>query len=264
MIMRSLRGFQADHAPRLFHRAGECGILWVVRKPLLKAAIFLALVGLIFLLTSYGPQPLSFLEWGEEPSEFQPHRARIARLLSSLGPYSAGVFVLLQALQVVASPIPGELLGVAGGFFYGRLFGFFLSLTGLALGSWIAFELARGLGRPLVQRFVKKEFLDKFDFLTTDTGALISLLLFLIPGPKDYLCYLLGLSRMKVSTFLLVTIAGRMPGVFVLTAQGANLGSGQYAAAGLIALLSLAIVLVAYLFRERLFRHLNARNSLPD
>ena len=56
---------------------------------------------------------------------------------------------------------------------YGETIGFLLSTVGLSLGSWVAFELASILGRPFVERFVKRAVLEKFNFLTTKTGVLI-------------------------------------------------------------------------------------------
>src|SRR5919108_6397126 len=116
-----------------------------------KGVIFSLFIALIFLLSWYGPRPFSVLgPWGEDVGKFYTRRRRLARFLSSLGPYSAAVFMLLQALQVVISPLPGELTGVVGGYVYGVSFGFLTSTLGLTLGSWIAFELASIFGRPLV------------------------------------------------------------------------------------------------------------------
>jgi uncharacterized membrane protein YdjX (TVP38/TMEM64 family) len=162
--------------------------------------------------------------------------------------------MLLQALQVVISPIPGELTGVVGGYVYGLNFGFLFSTVGLTLGSWVAFELANIFGKPLVEKFVTKNVLEKFHFLTTSTGAIISFLLFLIPGfPKDYLCYILGLTGMNLVTFLIVSTFGRMPGTYLLTVQGASIGSGQYKTAIVIAAISGVVLFMAYLYRSDLY-----------
>jgi uncharacterized membrane protein YdjX (TVP38/TMEM64 family) len=144
---------------------------------------------------------------------------------------------------------------VAGGFAYGVTLGFFLSTAGLTIGSWIAFELASILGRPFVERFVRLEVLHKFDFLTTNTGAMICFLLFLIPGfPKDYLCYLLGLSRMKLGTFLIVSIIGRIPGTYLLTIQGAKFRNEQYYEVVIVSVGSALILLAAFLYRDKIYR----------
>ena len=219
---------------------------------ILKGVIFSLFIALIFLLSWYGPRPFSVLgPWAEDLGKFYTRRRRLARFLSSLGPYSAAVFMLLQALQVVISPLPGELTGVVGGYVYGVNVGFLFSTLGLTLGSWIAFELASIFGRPLVEKFVAKNILDKFHFLPTNAGAVISFLLFIIPGfPKDYLCYILGLTGMNLGTFLIVSTLGRMPGTYLLTMQGASIGSGQYETAIIIAAISGVLVLTAYFYRS--------------
>ncbi len=236
------------------------------RQLLIRGAILAFLVVLIFLLSRFGPQPFSALgpvtEELDDLGDFYSRREAITRFLISLGPYSSAVFILLQALQVVASPIPGELTGVVGGYVYGKVFGFLLSTLGLTLGSWIAFEVAHGLGRPFVEKFVRKEILEKFDFVTSNTGTLVCFLLFLLPGfPKDYLCYLLGLSRMSMGTFMIVSTIGRMPGTYFLTIQGASLRSQEYFTAVIFALISAAIIFLAYLYRVPLFHWLKHRKG---
>jgi uncharacterized membrane protein YdjX (TVP38/TMEM64 family) len=236
------------------------------RKLALRGIIFVVLVVLLFFFSRYIPQPLTALApAGEDLDDFEgiySSSDKLSKFLQSLGPYSPAVFVLLQVLQVIAAPIPGELTGVAGGYVYGENFGFILSSVGLTLGSWVAFELASILGRPFVERFVSQEVLHKFDFLTTNTGATLCFLLFLIPGfPKDYLCYLLGLSRMKLSTFLIVSIIGRIPGTYLLTLQGAKFRAEQYYEVVAFAVLSALIMLVAYLYRNRIYHWIKHRHE---
>src|SRR5712692_937274 len=228
-------------------------------KILIKAGILALIVAVIFLLSPYIPQPFGVLEsTGEELGRFYSSKKGIVRFLGSLGPYSSGVFILLQALQVVVAPIPGELTGVVGGYLYGELYGFLLSTIGLTLGSWAAFELAKILGRPFVARFVKKETLERFNFLTSDKGLTICFLLFLLPVfPKDALCYVLGLSGMGLSTFLVVSTIGRMPGTYLLTIQGVALGKQAYYTAGVIMAISAAILFIAYLYRAQLINWLS-------
>ena len=228
------------------------------RQLAIRGLIFLGLIVLLFFFSRYIPQPLSVLAPpGQEFDDFEEiytRPDRLTKFLKSLGPYSPAVFVLLQVLQVVAAPIPGELTGVAGGYVYGKTFGLLLSMIGLTLGSWIAFELASILGRPFVERFVKREVLEKFNFLTTNTGATLCFLLFLFPGfPKDYLCYLLGLSRMKLRTFLIVCILGRIPGTYLLSIQGATIRSQDYQTAVIIALICAVILGIAYFYRGQIY-----------
>ena len=236
------------------------------RRLATRAIIFVIVVGLLFFFSRYIPQPFSALAPpGEDFDDFEAIYSssdKLSKFLQSLGPYSPAVFVLLQVLQVVAAPFPGELTGVAGGYVYGETFGFLLSTIGLTLGSWVAFELASILGRPFVERFVSQEVLHRFNFLTTNTGATLCFLLFLVPGfPKDYLCYLLGLSRMRLSTFLIVSIIGRIPGTYLLTLQGAKFRSQEYYAVVIFAVVSAVILLLAYLYRNQIYHWIKRRHE---
>src|SRR5437899_11461435 len=108
---------------------------------ILKGVIFSLFIALIFLLSWYGPRPFSVLgPWAEDLGKFYTRIRRLASFLSSLAPYSAAVFMLLQVLQVVASPIPGELIGVAVAYVYGAEGGLLFSTLVLTVGRWIAFE----------------------------------------------------------------------------------------------------------------------------
>ena len=237
------------------------------RQLAIRGFIFVVLIALLFFFSRHIPQPFSALvPPGEALDDFEgiySSSDKLGKFLHSLGPYSPAVFVLFQVSQVIAAPFPGELTGVAGGYVYGETLGFILSTIGLTLGSWVAFELASILGRPFVERFVKQDVLHRFDFLTTNTGATICFLLFLVPGfPKDYLCYLLGLSRMRLATFLFVTIVGRIPGTYFLTMQGASIRNQEYYTAIIFAVVSAAILLVAYLYRGQIFSWMKHRHEI--
>ena len=235
------------------------------RRLAIRGVIFVVLVALLFIFSRYIPRPFSaFAPPGEELDDFEgiySSSDKLGKFLQSLGPYSPAVFVLFQIIQVIAAPFPGELTGVAGGFVYGETIGFILSTIGLSIGSWVAFELASILGRPFVERFVKREVLEKFNFLTTNTGVVICFVLFLFPGfPKDYLCYVLGLSRMKLSTFLLVSVIGRIPGTYLLTMQGATIRSEEYQTFAIITGVSIALLALAFYYRNQLFDWIKHRH----
>jgi uncharacterized membrane protein YdjX (TVP38/TMEM64 family) len=236
------------------------------RQLAIRGIIFIALVALLFFFSRYIPRPFSaFAPPGEDFDDFEGIYSspdKLSKFLQNLGPYSPAVFVLFQVLQVIAAPFPGELTGVVGGYVYGETVGFILSTAGLSLGSWVAFELASILGRPFVERFVRGEVLQKFNFLTTKTGALICFVLFLFPGfPKDYLCYVLGLSRMKLSTFLFVSIVGRLPGTYLLTMQGATIRNEEYHTFAIVAVVSVVALIIAYFYRNQLFDWLKHRHN---
>ena len=84
-------------------------------------------------------------------------RDRLLSLIERRRAYAVFIFLGLQVIQVIVAILPGEITGFAGGILFGPLWGTVLSTLGLALGSWIAFNLARLVGRPLVEVFVSQE-----------------------------------------------------------------------------------------------------------
>ena len=194
-------------------------------------------------------------------------RERLKGFLNSLGPLSFIGFIFLQALQVIAAPVPGEVTGLIGGYLYGAFLGVILSTLGLTLGSWLAFFLSKTFGRPFVDKFVSKQTLDKYDYLLHHKGAFLVFVLFLIPGfPKDILCYILGLGHLSTREFLIISTVGRFAGTVLLTVGGSYLRHQQYYRFSV--LLGIAVVVVFLVMvnkdkMERLFRiwHISSRRK---
>jgi uncharacterized membrane protein YdjX (TVP38/TMEM64 family) len=168
-------------------------------------------------------------------------------------PYDQLIFIAVQIIQVVAAPIPGELTGIIGGILYGPFWGTIYSTIGLTLGSWIAFMLARFFGEPIVETMVSRDVFEKFDHFMEHKGLLVSFLLFLIPGfPKDYLCYIMGVSRIPTGTFIVISTAGRIFGTTMLSVTGAFAGKGQYSYLIFIIVFGVAIFVTAYYYHDKL------------
>ena len=187
----------------------------------LAGAVVLAVLGFFFWDNLV--QVLEFLK------RIQAKKDLFRDWINSFGVWSPLVFIATQVVQVVFSPIPGELTGFLGGYIYGVWVSTLYSTIGLSLGSYLAFAIGRRLGRPFVEKLVSRAILDKFDFLVSNKGAWFAFIFFSIPGfPKDYMCYLLGLSPLRTRSFLFVATVGRIPGTLVLSLQGANLYNERY------------------------------------
>jgi uncharacterized membrane protein YdjX (TVP38/TMEM64 family) len=181
-------------------------------------------------------------------------KERIRQVLDAAGPLAPLLFILVQVLQVVFAPIPGEATGFIGGFLFGVPLGMLYSTIGLTVGSVLAFLLGRWLEVHFVTRVVNPETLKRFDFLMERQGALVAFFLFVIPGfPKDYLCFILGLSQMSLRLFLVLCTVGRLPGTLMLTLQGAKVYEGDYLFSAILIGLCLLLGLVLYYFRETLY-----------
>ncbi len=178
----------------------------------------------------------------------QGQKDRFRDWIDSFGLWGPLVFIGVQVGQVVFSPIPGELTGFFGGYIYGVWVSVIYSTIGLTIGSYLAFSIGRWLGRPFVEKLMSRTVIDKFDFLVSSKGMVFAFIFFSIPGfPKDYMCYLLGLSPLRMRSFLFVATVGRIPGTIVLAFQGANLYNERYGLFfGLLAVIIIVGVVVGY------------------
>ncbi|HEV8440312.1 MAG TPA: TVP38/TMEM64 family protein [Methylomirabilota bacterium] len=171
------------------------------------------------------------------------------------------LFMSMQALQVIVSPIPGEATGFLGGYLFGEALGLVYSTIGLTCGSVIAFWIGRWLGEHYVRNLVRKETWDKLGFIVEAEGAILCFIVYLIPGlPKDIMCYLFGISPMPLWVFVLVSGLGRIPGTWVLSAQGAHTATGNYLQLILISAVFAAVALPLYYYRQRIVTWLKGRN----
>ena len=197
-----------------------------------------------------------------ELARFYSSRREVKAFLTSFGPYAPLPFIVLQALQVVFAPIPGEVTGVLGGYVFGTWLGFLYSSIGLTLGSAMAFGLGRWLGAHVVRRLVSDAVYHKFDFVARTGGELVALVFFLIPGfPKDYLCFLLGVSPMPFGIFFVIATFGRMPGTWLLSIQGAKLGGAHYVEFVILLTLAATAALLGYIYREAILAWLHRRHA---
>lgn len=186
---------------------------------------------------------------------FFSDRTKIIAFLKGFGPVSVFVFIGIQILQVLVAPIPGEVTGFIGGYIYGIFLGTLYSTIGLTVGSWLAFTLSRTLGLPFVERIVNPKIIRQYDHIMSHQGPWVAFLLFLIPGfPKDALCYVLGLSHIRISVFLLISTVGRLLGTLMLSVQGSFLRNNQDTTFLIVMAVSIIIAAAGYLFGKRWYR----------
>ena len=170
--------------------------------------------------------------------------------IQSFGPLGWLVLLGLQFLQVFIALIPGELLETAAGYAFGPLIGTIICYVGVGLASALVFALTRRFGVQLVEIFISREKINELRFINTEKkrNGLI-FLLFFIPGtPKDLFTYFVGLTDIKLSTFLAISMVARIPSVVSSTFGGHLLGEGQwwgaallYGITGIVSLIGLAI-----------------------
>lgn len=148
---------------------------------------------------------------------------KIRGLILSLGFWGRFAFVLLQFLQVTFLPIPSAVSTLAGVLVFGPLQASLLSLSGIMLGSVLAFWLGRRFGRKLVAFMVGEDTCKKWmDFLTNAKYSFVVMMLLPI-FPDDILCLVAGLTDMSWLFFVVTNLVSRPLAIFLTC----YLGSGS-------------------------------------
>lgn len=148
-------------------------------------------------------------------------------IVLSYGDFSILVFIFMQILQVVVFFIPGELIQVSGGYIFGAFWGGVISLIGITLGSVMVYFIAKGYGKPLVEKLILKKEV-KFFKKILDVGSkrIVVFMFYLVPGiPKDALAYICGVSNISFKDFFMYSTLGRIPGIFISTYFGEKIYS---------------------------------------
>lgn len=214
-----------------------------------KTFVVLGFLLFLFLVLSFVGTP--FLSLLIEPKQV----IEFIRSSGTLGPF---LIMMLQMLQVIFVPIPGQLTGIISGYFFGVFWGTVYSMIGLTLGSFVAFTLSRKFGKPFVESFVPESVLEKFSFISKGTKVYGIFLIFLLPMfPDDAVCFLSGLTKIKIRTLVLIAVIGRLPGTILANMIGNGVAVSQVQSSLIIAALAGIITIVMYKNKKKIEEYLN-------
>lgn len=239
---------------------GEPPLKQKIRKSTILKFVLLGIVVVIV---------IGYLAWdvlAKGPiTQLLSNRDELVRIMNNLGPWAPLFYILIQVVQVVVAPIPGQIVGGVGGFLFGH-WGILWTTIGSIIGFWVVFCIARKFGRPLIEKIFKKPAVDKFDFIINAKGAaLIIFAIFLLPGfPDDLVCYVAGLTKLSMRKLLLISILGRFPTIVLTNYIGMGIGGNI----GLVVVLSLVVVVIIGLAawkREQIIAFLKREeNNKPE
>ena len=181
------------------------------------------------------------------------NKEKVEALVERSGYFAPFVFVLLQIVQVLIAPLPGQVTGVVGGYLFGVFWGTVLSLLGAFIGFYIIIKITRKYGLPFVKKYVSKKKYRHFDYLSRKDGPKAFFILFLLPSfPDDILCFLAGLTKIRISKLLFISMLGRVPGYFVLSYIGAMGREGNTVQIVTILVLVAVMSIILYSSHERI------------
>lgn len=174
---------------------------------------------------------------------------------------TAGIFVYigLQMLQIIISLIPGQALQFAAGLLYGFWAGLLISLVGAVAGTMVTYYLAKLLGQEALHvLFGKRNIEENLKKINSKKGYILVFLIYLIPGvPKDLCSYAAGLSNMKLSAFLILSTAGRTPGMMGSLLIGREIGEGDYTSVVIIGVVAVVLFILGIIYHSKLTNYID-------
>ena len=153
-------------------------------------------------------------------------------------------------LQIVIAIIPGEPFEIAAGYAFGAIEGTAICILGSTLGGAIVFLLVKRFGTKLVEIFFSLDKINSLKFLhDSKKRDILVFFLFFLPGtPKDALCYFVGLTKMDLKTWLIITTVAKFPSIVTSTIGGIAIRTEKYGFAVIVFAITLVVSVAGMLF----------------
>ncbi len=179
----------------------------------LKRALFLQLCGLAVAVVA--------VAWLAHHFPITHYLVRAQQEIGAMQFWGGVLYPLLYAACNVLL-LPGGILAIGSGFFFGLWWGFFLNVIGNVTGAAVAFVLSRKLGRGWVEkRFFQHRKWVALDAAIARDGWKIIFLSQVHPlFPSSLLNYLYGITRIRFGTCMLWIALGQAPGLFLYAYLG--------------------------------------------
>ncbi len=161
------------------------------------------LVGVFFLLI--------FVYYGYRKGIFSSIEA-FQSFIAGFGVWEALFFILIQIIQVIVPVLPSSIGCVVGIILFGPWTGFLYNYIAICIGSVIDFLLSKRYGSVFVKKIVGKKKFEKYIHVTegrNNFDKFFTVAIFVPGAPDDFLCYIAGLTNMKLRKFILIILLGK-------------------------------------------------------
>ena len=174
-----------------------------------------------------------------------PTPNEMSNWLNSLGIWGPMAVIGLMVLHSFV-PFPAELLAVCAGAVFGTVLGAALVWVGAMLGGSAAFFLSRVLGRDAVRNWLSIGQVIVLDRWTNDQGVKMLLMSRLIPIISfNIVNYAVGLTRVRVWTFLWTMGIGILPVTLLSTYMGSQMKTLDWPALLAVSVVAIVVMLLA-------------------
>lgn len=157
-------------------------------------------------------------------------------VIDGFGAFGFIVMLFIQISQIIVALIPGEIVEFVAGTLYGWFGGLIFCLIGIAIGQCIIFLAVRFLGDSLVEKAAGSKAMTKYKFLRDEKRLkTVVFILYFLPGtPKDFLTYIVPLTKINLRDFLVISLFARIPSVISSTLGGAAFADRDYISLAII------------------------------
>jgi uncharacterized membrane protein YdjX (TVP38/TMEM64 family) len=160
------------------------------------------------------------------------------------------VFIVVRALAIIFPPIPGIVIDLIGVAIFPWFLGFIYGEIGVVVGAFIAFWIARKFREPLVKKFVPLNKVNQWEEKLSNNQEFlfwVGLRLFFNPL-FDYVSYAAGLTKISTTKYILTTVLGTVPTMFVIYYFGGlSISKGVIFSLGFV----LILFIVWFLLKKR-------------
>ena len=154
------------------------------------------------------------------------------------------VFMVIYAIATVFF-LPGSVLTLAGGALFGPVLGTFYNLTGATVGAVLAFLVARYLASDWVEQKTGGKLKQLKQGVEGEGWRFVAFVRLVPLFPFNLLNYALGLTRIRLSHYLVATYLFMLPGAIAYTYLGYAGREAVAGSEGLIQKVLLALALLA-------------------
>lgn len=189
------------------------------------------------------------------------NETEMKQYIEAYGARGVPLLIGLQFLQVMIPLLPSSPVQILGGLCYGIFLGALLSLIGFIAGHSLLFIAMRKLGgsfagtpdKPRESRAIKW-IMEKSAFRTEE----LIFLLYLLPMfPNGILPFIFARTKISYGKYLACMFAAMVPATIICTTVGDRLAEGDLITALIIVGVSIALMILLYVFRDRILALFN-------
>jgi uncharacterized membrane protein YdjX (TVP38/TMEM64 family) len=192
----------------------------------------------------------------------QLNPADLQQQIQHLGPWAPLAFIGLFALATVLI-LPGAIFGLLGGALFGPVWGSAWNLAGATLGATLAFLIARYVAADWVTRRSGGRLKGLIEGVEAEGWRFVAMVRLVPLFPFNLLNYALGLTRIRLSQYVVASAVAMIPGTVAYTwlgHAGREIAAGSETAIRSVLLALGLLALVAFLPRlVRRFRRTGPR-----